>query len=71
MKCEVCGHNPANGGPTIHRVSPIGQLPARWRCYSCMTIEQQLAIDQTVKENTDCISYAHGSPLWMDTFRTP
>jgi hypothetical protein len=34
MKCETCGHGPADGAD-LYRVNPKGQ-PGRWRCLQHM-----------------------------------
>jgi len=55
MKCEVCGADPSKQRVIIHRVNPKGELPARFRCLSCMTSDQINQIDPEVREITEII----------------
>lgn len=53
IQCEVCG----DGGPlrTVYRVNQPGEMPARWRCKTHLTFEQEADIDPDVKAITDLI----------------
>lgn len=63
MKCEICNHDPATGdGHAIHRVNPLGELPARWRCFGCMTPEQKSTLDTECKAITDIIESVKQTP---------
>ena len=55
MKCEVCGKRAPEDNATLFRVNPIGEIGI-WRCWKCMTLEQQCAIDPETKHIVTVIS---------------
>lgn len=66
--CCNCGANPRyQPARVLHRISPLGELPALWHCDQCLTAPQRDALDPEVTALVDVIRSDNAktkSPLW-------
>lgn len=43
-------------GAALHRMNPVGELPAIWRCHKCLKPDNLLTIDPDVLKITKAIT---------------